>query len=90
MKMFVESSFEVFDFIGGPFNGETLLRSSAMPAVPAHCEGDDGLVHIYSPAGLSMFYRGSHQVVKFASAKNAMPLLQLGVCGTSSGICGAF
>lgn len=36
MKMFVEYSFEVFDFVGGPFDGETLLRPSSMPAVEAH------------------------------------------------------
>lgn len=87
--IFIESSFEVFSFVGGPFDGEALLRSSAMPAVPAHCESDDGLVHRYSPAGLSMLYEGSYQVVKFAP-KNEVPLLQVGTCGTSSGICGAF
>lgn len=88
--IFVESSFEVFSFVGGPFDGEAFLRSSTMPAVPAHCESDDGLVHRYSPAGLSMLYEGSHQVVRFPSANNAVPLLQVGVCGTSCGIYGAF
>lgn len=89
MKMFVESSFEVFDFVGGPFDGEALLRSTAMLAVPAHCESPDGLVHRYSPAGLSMLYEGSYQAVKFAS-KNEVPLMQNGAFGTSSGLVDAF
>lgn len=71
--IFVQSSFEVFDFVGGPFDGKALLRPTTMPAVPAHCESDDGLVHRYSPAGLSMLYEGSHQIVKFAPAKDAVP-----------------
>lgn len=87
--MFVESSFEVFSFVGGPFDGEALLRPATMPAVPAHCESGDGLVHKYSPEGLSMFYTGSHQVVQFAP-KNEMSLMQDGVFGTSCGMVGAF
>lgn len=88
--IFVESSFEVFSFVGGPFDGEALLRPPSLPPFPAHCEGGDGLVHVYAPAGLAMLYQGSHQVVRFPAAKNEVSLMQYGVCGTSCGLVGPF
>jgi len=61
----VTSTYEVFNLIGGPFDGETILRSSTYPTCDAHCEDGDGLVHIYEAVGSALFYEKTYQKIIF-------------------------
>ena len=61
----VESTYCVLNLVGGPFDGRQLFRSAALPTCTAHCEGDDGLVHVYAPIGASLFYADAYQMVRF-------------------------
>lgn len=66
VMVIVETTYDIFTLVGGPYHGRVILRTTTMPVCAAHCEGDDGLVHVYAPAGSSLVYTDVYQKISFA------------------------
>ncbi len=61
----IEYTYTVFDLWGGPFHGCRCIESATLPVQDAFYGGDNGFVHVYTPIGASLFYKGSHKRVQF-------------------------